>query len=287
MSLLMDALKKAEQDKKKAAERLNRVEADEHKEEGKAGSTRADSMDSEGVADTGTAGKSHSFRDTVSLSLQPIEENAIESPVSGSEIAPDTNESGSLDSGKDEIQARDEDITAEHAFSHTHEIITPGIDTNRAKAIQGLSTAVPAAPFDDTFHGVLFNDKEEQAEAFKETLPGIPAADLIRDIGGGENQPTPVAAQTVFSASASPRSGQAFKWTAFLMFAVIAVLAYATLNYFNTPLSRAIPSPMVARGIETTIVPAPEPISTQVIDPGAVPVDDQSLAEATVSAGPP
>ena len=74
------------------------------------------------------------------------------------------------------------------------------------------------------------------------------------------------------------------------MLVVIAVLAYATLNYFNTPVSRDIPSPMVARGIETTIVPAPEPMSTRAIDKDAVavppvPVDDQFRAEATVSAG--
>jgi Flp pilus assembly protein TadD len=256
----MDALKKAEQDKKKAAERLQQVEADAHREVERDSDLETDESVSRPTRVTGDGtGEGQLLPDTVKLSLQPILEGEDESPVEVSESTADT-DSGVAESatfvGDETQQALHADVTNQHDAIHdTGEIVSPSVGLNDAAGIEGLSTDIPSAPFDDTFHGVVFKDEAEETETFKETLPGIPAADLIRDIGGGKEQPTPVVAQTVFTAGASSRSGQTIKWSVFFVFGVVAILAYGTFYYFTiTPVTRDIPLPLVARGIETTIV---------------------------------
>jgi Flp pilus assembly protein TadD len=260
----MDALKKAEQDKKKAAERLQQVEADAHREVEKDSNLETDDGVSRSArAVSNDTGEGQILPDTVSLSLQPIQEVEGELPAEESESVADTDsgvaEEATYD-GDGTQQALRIDVTDQHeAISDTAEIASPSVGINDVAGIEELSTDIPSAPFDDTFHGVVFNGEPEQTEIFKETLPGVTATNLIKDIGGGKDQPTPVVAQTVFTAGASSRTGQTTKWSVFIMFGVVAILAYGTFYYFTiTPVTRDIPSPDVARGIETTIAPPSE-----------------------------
>jgi Tfp pilus assembly protein PilF len=265
----MDALKKAEQDKKKAAERLQQVEANAHREVERDSNLEIDDGISRSArVESNDTGEGQILPDTVSLSLQPIREVEGELPAEESESVADT-DSGvageATDDGDKTQQALRIDVTDQHeAISDTAEIASPSVGINDVAGIEELSTDIPSAPFDDTFHGVVFNDEHEQAEIFQETLPGVTATNLIKDIGGGKDQPTPVVAQTVFTAGASSRSGQTTKWSVLIMFGVVAILAYGTFYYFTiTPVTRDIPSPDVARGIETTIAPPTEVVFSQ------------------------
>ena len=273
MSLLMDALKKAEQDKKKAAERLHQVETNAHRAVERDSNLETDESVSMSAGITGdSTGEGQLLSDTASLSLQPTLEGEDSSPVeaSGSTADTDSGEAESVTIDEDETQqALRIDVTDQHdsTISDTSEIASSSIGLNDIAGIEGLSTDIPSAPFDDTFHGVGFKDEPEQGEIFKETLPGVTAINLIKDIGGGKEQPTPVVAQTVFTAGASSRSGQAFKGSVFIVLGVIVFLAYGTFYYFTTtPLTVNIPSPEVAKGIETIIVPPMEVAISQDVD---------------------
>lgn len=265
MSLLMDALKKAEQEKKKAAKRLEQVEADAH--------THADDLESNDVAgglgETSGMGGTGRFSETTRLSLEPIEFKNNQQPTPSvempavevvvpevvvEEVQPEDKESTSKLSIEDINISEDltmENTVSQQAFEETQQ----AIDLNDTTIIEGLSTENVSAPFDDTFHGVLFEDNEENTDLYEETLPGVPADQLIKDIGGGKFQPTPVAAQTVFSAGKS-KSKTRINWGVFVVLAILAFGSFAVFYYFTiTPVARKLPSPIVARGIESLSAP--------------------------------
>lgn len=260
----MDALKKAEQEKKKAAKRLEQVEAN----------TRADDDDSNRqIDDAGDTDRGGRFTETMRLSLEPIDAQSNEHADSPLEIAtvdvvepevPEEIEQEDKETtGKLSIEDINisEDLTMENTVSsgavsqETFEQTQQAVDLNDTTIIEGLSTENVSAPFDDTFHGVLFESDEENTDIYEETLPGVPADQLVKDIGGGEFHPTPVAAQTVFSAGRSKTSSR-YSWGAFIVLAVLALGSFSVFYYFTiTPVTRKLPSPIVARGIESTIVP--------------------------------
>lgn len=130
-----------------------------------------------------------------------------------------------------------------------------------------------AADLDETFVGISLQQEAEDAELFQETLqgevfvpglgeepdsyeetlPGVPVEQMLKDIGG-EDQPTPVAAQTVFAATATVQdSSFGFKW----MLAALCVVALiaGSVWYFVTvtPMNRSMPSPLVAEGVEAFV----------------------------------
>lgn len=263
----MDALKKAEEEKKKAAKRLEQVETN----------TRVDDLDDDDpnrqlddAIGTGATGR---FTETMRLSLEPIDAKSNQEAVSPlevatveaiePEVAEETEQEDKETSGElsiDDINIS-EDLTMENTISsgaasqEAFEETQQAIDLNDTTIIEGLSTENVSAPFDDTFHGVLFEDEEENTEIYEETLPGVAADQLVKDIGGGDYQPTPVAAQTVFSAGRS-KSSSRYSWGAFLVLFVLALGSFSVFYYFTiTPVARKLPSPAVARGVESTIVP--------------------------------
>ncbi|MFT5396364.1 MAG: hypothetical protein ACI85N_001562, partial [Gammaproteobacteria bacterium] len=267
MSLLMDALKKAEQEKKKAAKRLEQVDAN----------TRADDLDDDDpnrqIDDAGDTDRGGRFTETMRLSLEPIDAQSNEPDVSPLEVATveafepevvkEIEQEDKETTGKLSIEDINisEDLTMENTISsgatsqEGFEETQQAIDLNDTTIIEGLSTENVSAPFDDTFHGVLFENEEENTDIYEETLPGVPADQLVKDIGGGEFHPTPVAAQTVFSAGRSKTSSR-YSWGAFIVLAVLALGSFSVFYYFTiTPVTRKLPSPIVARGIESTIVP--------------------------------
>ena len=88
---------------------------------------------------------------------------------------------------------------------------------------------------------------------YEETLPGISASELANDIGVLD-QPTPAAAETIFSATganAKPSSSLrvAMVVTTIVMFIAAGIVVYNLV----TTIDRDIPSPTVARGVETII----------------------------------
>jgi hypothetical protein len=271
MSLLMDALKKAEEEKKQAAKRLQEVEMESH-----------DSTIENEVVDNQDAVIEESavpeiFTETAQFSLEPL---SLEEKLEDSkEFVAEDNATNSME----ELTLKDasshsedmtlentvlEDVNLQEKFDETQK----EIDLNDTTVIEGLSTENASAPFDDTFHGVVFEEEEPETDIYEETLPGIPADQLFKDLGGGQFQPTPVAAKTVFSAGANTtKKKSTFKWGVMAVLALLAAGSFAIFYYFTiTPVSRQLPSPLVARGIEFSGVesgPIPmPPIVEQVVE---------------------
>lgn len=275
MSLLMDALKKAEEEKKKAAKRLEQVDNN-------AGADESENADSEQQFNiSGEYARPERLTDTMKLSLEPIDERSDQK-------APPQNETTKVETkepeaSKEEQQLEEEktseismedisfseDMTvenpvAEEAFEQTQE----AIDLSDTTIIENLSTEDAPASFDDTFHGVLFNKEDEDADVYEETLPGVPADQLVKDMGGGKYQPTPVAAQTVFSAGRAKKKSRS-NWGIFFVLAILAFGSFGVFYYFTiTPVARKLPSPIVARGIESS--PVPSPALSQLKEPDVI-----------------
>jgi len=254
----MDALKKAEEEKKKAAKRLEQVEANARAVT-KGPHEEITSGDVQAGEDGSKLPKLDT--DTVNLSLEPLPELFVE-----------TKEAALVGGDKDSLSRTDTNeipalnITAEYsgdqtlentAANETFEQTQKEIDLSDTVIVEGLSMDDVSAPFDDTFQGVLF-EEEQETEVFSETLPGVPADELAKDLGGGKFQPTPVAAQTVFSAGKGSQRRSLVSWGAFVVLALLATGSFAVFYYFTiTPVTRNLPSPRVARGIEFTPVPLP------------------------------
>ncbi len=323
----MDALKKAEEEKKKAAKRLEQVETNARIDE-----TEEDDSE-KNLNISGEYSKPSRLTDTMKLSLEPLDiqnrekaapqtgvpkiefpEIEAAEPKDIKEATGPTDikvESKELREDKDvkkettsELSMEDigftEDITMENTVANAAipeealEETQQAIDLSDTTIIENLDDDNSAAPFDDTFHGVLFNADEENEDFYEETLPGIPAHQLVQDMGGGKHQPTPVAAQTVFTAGRSKKSSRS-NWGIFAVLALLAFGSFGVFYYFTiTPVARKLPSPAVARGVESTIVPgaalsqfkAPDVNSGTII---GKPIDDAAIeaVENIISIGEP
>ncbi len=270
----MDALKKAEEEKKRAAKRLEQVESETHADTESTSPVENDSsVDEQNIAASNDAGKPIS--DTIQLSLEPIaKQEIVEDKIPETSVNKEESENtGNIDleESAEVISPHSEDLTLENqalpeAFDKTRE---ESIDLNDTTIIEGLSTEDVSAPFDDTFHGVLF-EEEQEVDLYEETLPGVPAETLAKDLGGGEYHPTPVAAQTVFTASKGVGQSKTFiTWAIVSVLALLAVVSFSVFYYFTiTPVSRELPSPLVARGIES--LPERPSVIEPVSEPGVV-----------------
>lgn len=104
--------------------------------------------------------------------------------------------------------------------------------------------------FQETVQGDVFLSEDDASQTWGETLPGIPAAQLAQDIGS-DDQPTPVAAQTVFAATGTTQSSAlGFKWILAGLCTVFLIAATVYYYYIVTPTNRILPSPQIAQGIE-------------------------------------
>jgi len=270
MSLLMDALKKAEQEKKEAARKLKESAPASLEENAEEQPAPADQATEVADADTERA-------DSLSgqnLSLEPLDipqsesfepAGAAESPQPAGDAetpdqVPDGGESEDITiSMQAETGQADTPAESAAAYEHTTRLeLEPGDSTAEAEADQtfhgvDLQQTLSAGIYEDTVQGEPFIPQDETASAFDETLPGVTAAQLAQDIGT-RDQPTPVAAQTVFTATnaiARPTAG--FRWL-LVSLAVLAVGSAGIFYYYTvTPVSRDIPSPLVAKGVETVL----------------------------------
>lgn len=272
----MDALKKAEQEKRDAARKL---------EESAPPAADADSTDQRPA----TPGPKSPPSGPRELSLTPVSGEfatpseaadsgtpAVESALAGD--LPTLNVTGERLYSMELNTSQPEVIPAAPSPSGlAGELIAEeGFDGD--KTFQGVQAdAVPRAipgMFEETVRGDLAGSGE--AGGYDQTLPGVSALQMARDIGT-RDQPTPVAAETVFVAGRSREDpGSGIKWVlsglTLLMLAAAGVWVYFTV----TPVARNVPSPLVARGIES--VPAPRgesafPAGGTMELPGAVPVE--------------
>ena len=272
MSLLMDALKKAEQDKKEAARRqlegedpsLNESDAkleDSGSHETSDSLKTANSDPKENLENTGRLSTTAEL-----LELEPISSRNKIPEVPGIDSA------ANADSG-----AEDQTLNVTMNTLSLAELPAGSVEIDDGDVPELLNSTIAelqtedSGHLDETFHGVSLVDNPElfqetvQGEAFftdngadqtyGETLPGIPAAQLTKDIGG-EDQPTPVAAQTVFTATGTTESsGNNFKWILGGLCSLALIAGIVWYFVIVTPVNRSTLSPQVAQGIESVISP--------------------------------
>ena len=287
MSLLMDALKKAEQEKKAAVSRLEDPAEIKPDDPGLADKTIvSNEIAAEGAAPSAVSADkpradltpSNDFTSTAELTLAPIERQKIEEQTHSEEISADKT-------------ADTEDVTLNVTMSDLDLDPLPdlqeGLEDQDDAALQHEATLAENlnlgsdTSFDETFHGVslgeddpeLFQETmqgeayvaEEGDNSYEETLPGVPAVQFAKDIGG-EDLPTPVAAQTVFTATGTvAKTSSGYKWL-LVSLVVIAVIAAGIWYYYTvTPMNRVLPSPQVARGIENMVPALPLEVPEEIL----------------------
>jgi Flp pilus assembly protein TadD len=153
----------------------------------------------------------------------------------------------------------------------------------------GVDAPAPVVPgmYEETMRGTT--ETPIESPGYDETLPGVSAAQLAKDIGT-RDQPTPVAAETVFVAGRSREESSGLKWI--LGGLTVVMLCAAGIWYYLTvtPVARNVPSPWVARGIESLPAVRGEaglPVTDGAEIPGAVPVTDAVPLAPEAAGGPP
>ena len=293
MSLLIDALKKAEQEKKEAAKRLKEAQdksGDPYQLESRTQDQPVEQPDS----------PEQDNKITGSESRQP------EIP-SSSETSAKTDSSQSTQ--EDETSNKDLELTHSHEISMVQEkppafelkditlenpeisdedddhdlekdnLIAPGAD--KTFALAGLSNEEQvSSPFEDTANATLTGKYSKTISDNRVSRSPVSAAELASDMGGGNEIPTPVAAQTVFSAVASSAGRrQAVEWVVFLGLFTMVLLAAGSFYYLKiTPLTPETSSPLVAMGIEANQAPVAEMSLPEVITPA-----DQTMTDTIPS----
>jgi tetratricopeptide (TPR) repeat protein len=273
MSLLMDALKKAEQEKRAAAKKL--LSADDtaiQSNEAVASTSELHppvntDVSREIPAIDNPADKTYQ-RPAMDFSLAPLESRSA--PATSAEqpekvsLPLDSSEEPTLNVFLNELALQDKSrempqLTEQDDNTDKIELGSPtaeAVALDPDQTFHGLELdmekAVEGGLYEDTIQGEAFRPGDISS-AYDETLPGVPAAQLARDIGT-QDQPTPVAAQTVFTATQTvtkPSSG--FRWLLVSLCVLMVGSAVVFYYYSVTPVARDIPSPMVARGVETVI----------------------------------
>ena len=304
----MDALKKAEQEKREAARRLEETTGAVDAPASPSADVPPGDITSETAVEAvplpaPAIGDTTRRSTTLELELEPLAQQPVQ-PAPSEPVPPRS----------PAVEIQPPPVSARPAATETGKKPAPALDTGDQTVVdQRLQQA--KLDGDQTFHGVgleqaipgLYEatiqgeaaDLVEAGKDYEETLPGVPAIQLARDIGG-DGQPTPVAAATVFAAgSTRSQTSAGLKWT-LISLTVLAVLAAGVWYYYTvTPVSRNVPSPFVARGIETlapanvpletTVPPAAAPVVGEVPPAGATeaPVDAAPDAEAPPAEAPP
>lgn len=302
MSLLIDALKKAEQEKKEAAKRLK--EAQEKSGEGiqlqttdttpapAAAATTSSSSPQEqipAVSASPTEKKSPS-----GLSLSPLDES-----VPGGAAAPETAATYQPTEKPSAALALKKEITIEHPAIPDTDDADLGdereITDNSGKTFAMTSLSIEdtaSAPYEDATGATLTERLKDTISDTRLSKSVLTAAELVRDIGSSRETPTPVAAQTVFTAVAGVSGKrQVFEWIMFLGLFTVTLLAAGTFYFLNiTPSTPETSSPLVAKGVEaepvsTLVLPAPVDSASNVVS-GAVVSPDQAPEPTMPSAVP-
>jgi len=268
MSLLMDALKKAEQEKREAAKKLlspdDTAILDSDANQGTA-DTEAVAADESGEQPSTSSPADTTYQTSaLDFTLAPIELKKVPAEVPDNQEtrtdAVDPDEELTLNVHMDELSLESEVADPDRNDDKTREIDSRVTETDVSldpdQTFHGIdldtSQAANSGLYEDTIQGEPFKTGD-MARSYDETLPGVSAAQLARDIGS-RDQPTPVAAQTVFAATNTiSKPSYAFRGL-LISLCVLAVGSAVVFYYYSvTPVVRDIPSPMVARGVETII----------------------------------
>ncbi len=282
MSLLMDALKKAEQEKKAAAERLKEAQnKSPHKDDqvdrviSQELTIEDLSKDNYQIVEEPTPAvenqdKLDEGRPVVKTSLEDLTLSPVDNqdPVVEKKEADDPLIQDIADTETSEIDLSSVAENDRPAKVDKLALEIGEITVSESVPVQGQTPALKDFQIDETVETTT-DDVEDITQADQtfnsDTLSNgtndyfsttVSAAQLAEDIGG--DAPTPVAAQTVFTAISTSSSNQIFQWGVFATLClVIAVsLSFFVFNY-TVPVERSIKSPLVARGIETRSEPMP------------------------------
>ena len=278
MSLLMDALKKAEQDKKEAAKRLKDAQPQDQPldditltqelstEDDLTQQTSElvlpdenqdrldDNAKAEGLTLSPVDNQESIFEEDSSVQDSPsldLSESDAQSPVSarGNEnilaIAEDD------DSAIDDMEFKINEDTVSG--------ILPALDQAPAPTDFQIDEA-PAVPAENTIQGVQELDDVDsiakEVDEYEYSSAMVSAVQLAQDIGG--DSPTPVAAQTVFTAISTKSGNQVLQWGAFVVLCLIIAVSLSFFVFkYTVPVERSIKSPLVAKDIETQSGPVP------------------------------
>jgi len=270
VSLLMDALKKAEREKREAAERLKEAQGQTGNELELAAEEETEIPDKppsepkEPVAKEEPDTKSPDPATEVTITSEiPVESPEDVPPASSLSLESVSGEESQAPEQEDESASLDDESVApepvevyEHieiSGSDKAEKEKPNLDQTFTLSLAD-EEATKQPQLEDTVQSVTPDDF---AETISDTLVSrtiVSAAELVSDIGGGKDHPTPVAAQTVFTAIGASRSEQSFKWMMFLVLCMVIAASFSVFYYFSiTPLSRELSSPLVANGIINTM----------------------------------
>ena len=286
MSLLMDALKKAEQEKKEAAKRLkeaqeksgehyqlegtfDRDSVTEEKEESLDASVPEPEDDSVASAPEDDSGEITDAHEESELLLTDDREDESNEPSSQPGLTTESTVSESVELSLE----RSADNTLQNAEisdddNDFEDDILPG-RKEETFALTSLSLETdPSSPADKTAGHVIDDTRSETISDSRITRSVISAEALARDMGSGREVPTPVAAQTVFSAVArSSERRQFLEWMLFLGLVTIIIMATGAFYYLKvTPLTPETSSPLVAKGVEADTdqplnINIPEPVA--------------------------
>lgn len=314
----MDALRKAELEKKKAAERLEETIEQAQDPDGD-DTVEIPQTDAEGDSSsehqitrlnrTQVRSKEEIFAATAQLSLEPIEEvirhrqgDAEKLDAAAQALADDLTDTGS---GEPAAGNQDVDVGETMAFPKielTEE--TQDLEVRQEAGNHGLPDesfndevvegAKPDVPgiYDETIQGEAFRPESEKS--YDETLPGVSAVELAKDLGE-ENQPTPVAAQTVFTAAATAQTSFRYKWPLIISLIVIVVIAGSVIIYQSvTPLVNQIPARQLTGDLRlrppvqvTTTAAPPTHVTPPTTPPAQVKPAATPPVHATATATPP
>lgn len=273
MSLLMDALKRAEQEKKEAAKRIKQTGPNPIADTG-------EHLIHPGMENTGP----HETTRDMDLSLEPLERGRAQAES----IPEDTNEYAAIENTSEmPVVYGEPDYDDGGPIEDT-------ADMEIVENTQEMGTELPAAMNRDrkyTYDNTLEEDLDDNAfddpfldsgYSFDETLDSVTATQLAADLGSGPGNPTPVAAHTVFEASRS-NGWQKGSWVAIGLGALILmVLGGVVVHYQTTPVARDIPSPVALpeeiRAQQAAIAALPKPR----IPPQATLVDTQDSIEGVI-----
>lgn len=270
MSLLMDALKKAEQEKKEAGKRLREarekgveeLKLADKEETGK--KTGEDLSPSDSIpADVGeisgenlTLAPKEKDDDTLELPQMGDNSGVDFAQVTGEHEIPESDEKEIGEDLEDSGNSKPIDEPPPEEIPLTAGEVEEKPPANDTEKTFALST-------DDTVEGRVIPElestkKEEQVSRMdvsnKQRLSRsiITAAELAHDIGSGRGQPTPVAAQTVFTAVAGrPGPNQLYRWGIFTLLCMVIAVAIGVFYYLSiSPMTPSITPEQVARGTE-------------------------------------
>jgi Flp pilus assembly protein TadD len=257
----MDALKKAEQEKKETAKRLKEAQG---QDEEVLELTNNESLELTTSAeekttvdpDEVTAEVEISNAGSQSLSLEaikPVEESDLTNNLEASEAVTVIKDVEEITIEHPKIPVTELSIAEEDNEANKTEKSATNLNQAFALTNQGIeeSSGVEAS-FEDTVQA-------EEPEEFYDTISEsrtvtsvVTAAELASDMGRGKDHPTPVAAQTVFTAIGSSSEKESYKWAVFLGLCIVVAASLSVIYYFKiVPANIDSLSPLVAKGIET------------------------------------